>query len=187
MTEDKNDNPDVIDTARDEKVSELEIMHQSLQEKQKQSDDYLDRLQRLKAEFDNYRKRVEKEKVDRLLWGKEEILLKQVTLLDVLDQAVQSVTKTASIDSIRKGLELLRQEFVKMMASEGIAEIAGLGKIFDHNLHEAVEQQESEEPEGTIIGVVQKGYTLNGRVIRHEKVQVAKPKAEAAEKGPEKE
>ena len=160
--------------AREEKLSEQEILKQSLEEKGKAAEDYYNQLLRLKAEFENYRRRTEKEKHNHLAWGKEEILLKQVSLLDVLEQASASTQTTTNIESIKMGLDLIKIEFVKMLSSEGISEIDSIGKSFDPVLQEAVEQVESDEPEGTIIEGMQKGYKLKDRVIRPARVKVAK-------------
>lgn len=169
------ENSEVIsDSARDIKLSELEILQQSLDEKKKLAEDYYGQLIRLRAEFDNYRRRSEKEKQNHLIWGKEEILLKQVGLYDVLEQASQSANTSNNIESIQKGIQLIKQEFAKMLSSEGIIEIESLGKKFDPNFHDAVDQIESEESDGIILEVLQKGYILNGRVIRPSKVRVSK-------------
>ncbi len=180
MSERKNeDNLEVIsDAARDVKVTELEILRQSLEEKRKQADEYYDQLLRLKAEFENYRRRTEKEKQVHLEWGKEKILLKQVGLLDVLRQAVKSVETNANVESIRRGLELISLEFSKMLTGEGVEEFGEKGEKFDPNRDEAVEHVESEDEESTIIEVLQRGYILNGRVIRPARVRVAKHKEE---------
>ncbi|MBN1822906.1 MAG: nucleotide exchange factor GrpE [Endomicrobiales bacterium] len=167
----------VLETARDEKVSELEILKQSLDEKKKQAGDYYDQLLRLRAEFDNFRKRTERDKKNHLAWGKEEILLKQVSLLDVIEQAASIKLTENNAKSIQQGLELIKQEFVKMLSSEGIVEIECLGGKFDPNLHEAIEQVESEDEEETVKEVFQKGYMLNNRVIRPAKVKVSKKTA----------
>jgi molecular chaperone GrpE len=167
---------ETVNAAREDKLSELEILQQSVEEKKKEAADYYNQLLRLKAEFENFRRRTEKDKQNHLIWGKEEVLLKQVGLLDVMEQASASIITTSNVESIQKGLELIRQEFVKMLSSEGIAEIACLDKMFDPALAEAVEQVESGRPEGTIIEVMQKGYTLKDRVIRPARVKVAKNK-----------
>lgn len=174
----------IYETAREEKVSELDILSQSLEEKKKQADEYYDQLLRLKAEFENYRKRAEKEKQNHLLWGKEDVLLKQLNLLDVLEQAKQSTDTATNIESIKKGIELIYQEFVKMISSEGVTEIECLDKPFDPHLEEAVEQVESEKPEGTVVGVFQRGFRINGKILRPARVKVSRGKPEAGEKQP---
>lgn len=170
----EEDSQVISDTARDEKVSELAILKQSLEEKQKQAEDYYDQLVRLKAEFENFRKRSEREKQNHLMWGKEDVLLKQIGLLDVLEQAGRSAQTSNNIESIRTGIELITQEFAKMLSSEGVTVIESAGKKFDPSLHEAVEQVASDQPDGTILEALQKGYMLNGRVIRAARVKVAK-------------
>lgn len=171
----------IYEEARNEKVSELEILKQSLEEKKKQADDYYNQLLRLRAEFENFRKRSDKEKKNHLMWGKEEVLLKQINLVDVMEQACSSSKTSTNLESIQKGLELIYQEFVKMLASEGITEIKSLDEKFNPELHEALDRVESEKEDGTIVDVIQKGYTLNSKVIRHAKVKVAQNKKEEAE------
>lgn len=164
------------ETARDEKLTELEILHQSLEEKKKLAEDYYNQLLRLKAEFDNFRKRAEKEKQNHLSWGKEGVLLKQIDLLDALDQAMESTKSSDNVESIRKGLLLIHQEFIKMLSSEGVKEISIEEGKFDPEKHEAIEMIESDKPENTVIEVIQKGYSINSRLIRPAKVKVSKHK-----------
>jgi molecular chaperone GrpE len=164
---------EISQAAREEKLSELDILKQSLEEKRKIAEDYYDQLLRLRAEFENFRRRAEREKRDNLVWGKEEVLLKQVSLLDVIEQAGESAKITSNMESIQEGLDLITKEFARMLQSEGIVEINSAGQKFDPNLHEAVEQVKTKDQEGIILDVVQKGYTLNGRVIRPAKVKVA--------------
>lgn len=173
---DTNENVNtVLESVRDEKISELEILSQSLEENKKKAADYYDQLLRLKAEFENYRERMEKEKKSQRLWGKEEILIKQIDLLDVIEQAYASINKNASPEVIKKGLELIKLEFSKMLSSEGVKEMDSAGQKFDPNIHEAIEQLETkEEEDGKILEVMQKGYMFNGRMIRPARVKVAK-------------
>jgi len=158
--------------ARDEKICELEILKQSIEEKKKQAQDYYDQLLRLKADFENYRRRSEKEKKDYLEWGKEKILLKQISIDDVLRQALKSAKSGNNIESIVLGLEMISKEFSKMLKEESVEEIEC--DKFDPNICEALEYVESEEEDGKILEVYQKGYKMNGKLIRAVKVKVAK-------------
>ncbi|MDR1400809.1 MAG: nucleotide exchange factor GrpE [Endomicrobium sp.] len=158
--------------ARDEKISELEILKQSVEEKTKQLQNFYDQLLRLKADFENYRKRSEKEKKDYLEWGKEKILLKQINIYDVFQQALQSVRAGSDVESITLGLEMINKEFLKMLKEEGIEEVKC--KKFDPTLCEALDCVDSEEEDGEILEVYQKGYKLNERLVRTAKVKVAK-------------
>ncbi|MDR1720854.1 MAG: nucleotide exchange factor GrpE [Endomicrobium sp.] len=158
--------------ARDEKISELEILRQSVEEKKKQVQDYYDQLLRLKADFENYRKRSEREKKDYLEWGKERILLKQIGIYDVFQQALHSAKTGNNMESIMLGLEMINKEFSKMLKEEGIEEIQC--EKFDPTLCEALEHSESDKEDGTVLEVYQRGYKLNGRLVRVAKVKVAK-------------
>ncbi|BAG13840.1 protein GrpE [Endomicrobiia bacterium] len=158
--------------ARDEKICELEILKQSIEEKKKQAQDYYDQLLRLKADFENYIRRSEKEKKDYLEWGKEKILLKQISIDDVLRQALKSAKLGNNIESIVLGLEMISKEFSKMLKEEGVKEIEC--DKFDPNICEALEYIGSEEEDGKILEVYQKGYKMNEKLIRAAKVKVAK-------------
>jgi molecular chaperone GrpE len=162
------------ESARAEKLSELEILQQSLEEKRRLADSYYDQLLRLRAEFDNYRRRTEKEKHTYLTWGKQEVLLKQIHLMDTLDHALASVQTSDNMASIKEGLALIVKEFETMLKGEGISEIKSDGELFDPALHEAIEYVESDRADGSVLAVLQKGYALNDKVLRPAKVKVAK-------------
>ncbi len=153
-----------------------EEMRAQLDEKERLATMYYDQLLRLKAEFENYRKRVEREKENHRIWGKEEILLKQISLYDIIGQALESVRTTKNTESIIVGLEMIYKEFEKMLIGEGINTIDATD-VFDPHLHEAVETVEDESKvDGTIVSVFQKGYIMNDRVIRPAKVKIVKNK-----------
>ena len=178
MAEEKKDNSqDYCEDARKEKLTELDILKQSLDEKRKQAEEYYDQILRLKADFENFRKRAERDKHNHMLWGKEDILLKQLGILDILEQAQISALVSTNIEAVRKGLELIVKEFLKMISSEGVSEIECLGKKFDPSLEEAVDYVESGDKEGTVLEVLQKGYLSKQKLLRPAKVRVAKKKA----------
>jgi molecular chaperone GrpE len=158
--------------ARDEKILELEILKQSVEEQKELAQNYYDQLVRLKADFENYRRRSEKEKKDYLDWGKEKILIKQIDMVDVLQQALKSAKAGNNIESVIVGLEMISKEFSKMLKDEGVEEI--VCEKFDPNICEALDSVEGEQEDGKILEVYQKGYKMNGRLIRAAKVKVAK-------------
>ncbi|MDR2351351.1 MAG: nucleotide exchange factor GrpE [Endomicrobium sp.] len=158
--------------ARDEKVVELEILKQSVDEQKVLAQDYYDQLVRLKADFDNFRRRSEKEKKDYLDWGKEKILVKQIAIDDVLQHALKSAKAGNNIESIIVGLDMISKEFTKMLKEEGVEEIQC--EKFDPNMCEALDYVESDEEDGKVLDVYQKGYKMNGKLIRTVKVKVAK-------------
>ncbi|MDR1940931.1 MAG: nucleotide exchange factor GrpE [Endomicrobium sp.] len=163
------------DIARDEKISELEILKQSLEEKKKEAEGFYDQLLRLQADFANYRKRLEEEKKTYLEWGKEKILQKQISLADILEQALESAKSGGKTEDIIIGLEMVVKEFSKMLKEEGVEEIKS--DKFDPNVCEALDTVECENEDGEILQTYQKGYKINGRLMRTAKVKVAKQKS----------
>jgi molecular chaperone GrpE len=163
---------DCCDEARDEKISELEILKQSFDERKTLAQSYYDQLVRLKADFENFRRRSEKEKKDYLDWGKEKILIKQIAIDDVLQHALKSAKSGNNMESIIVGLDMISKEFAKMLKEEGVEEIQC--ESFDPNVCEALDYAESDEGDGKILEIYQKGYKMNGKLIRTAKVKVAK-------------
>lgn len=147
--------------------------------------DYFDQLLRLKAEFENYRKRVEREKIDARRWGKEEIVLRLVSLMDVMEQAEAVAHKSTDVKSIVLGLDMLYGEFKRLLKDEGLEEVvAAVGGAYDHQIHEAVETEDGED--GKILAVLQKGYRFQGGLFRPARVKISKKKASApVEKSPD--
>lgn len=178
----QNSCSDVIASAQEEKIALQKIYKQALDEKSKQIDMYKDQLLRLKAEFENYRKRVDREKQEYHAWGKEDILIGLIKLLDVLEKAHLEASKTDNITSVIHGLELIHKEFDKFLKSEGIEAIPTLSRKFDPQMHEAIGYVECESGEdNNIVEEVQKGYRLNNRVIRPAWVKVSKIKEKIIE------
>lgn len=164
------------------KLSELEILRQSLVEAKAKEKDVFDQLLRLTAEFQNFRKRSESRLVDARKAGKEEILLSIINLSDTLMQAELSSRQTTDLDALKKGLSMVRQQFEKFLADQGLTPIKAKGEKLDPSLHEAVARVSSEElDEGVIVDEIQRGYTLNGQLVRPSRVSVAAKSIETAE------
>lgn len=156
-------------------VSEAEALRQSLEEAKLKAGDYYDQLLRLKAEFDNYRKRMEREKADARRWGKEEIVLRLVSLMDVMEQAELAAHRAPDIKAVIFGLDMLYGEFKRLLKEEGLEEVSAVaGESYDHNLQEAVETVESDGAEGRILSVLQKGYRFQGTLFRPARVKISK-------------
>jgi molecular chaperone GrpE len=177
MKEEKPTEP-VLDVRLENKLSELEILRQSFEEKKKLADSYYDQLLRLKAEFDNYRKRIEKEKEELIKFGKEELVVKLLDILDSLDLALTSIKDEKNEHkSIREGVELIHKQFREVLEKEGVKKLEVQGEKFDPNLHYAVEYQESDKhKDNEILEEIRPGYLLCERVIRPAMVVVAKAK-----------
>lgn len=164
----------VASAATEEKVQELEILKQSLDQSRAQASEYYDQLLRLKAEFENFRKRAEKEKADNLRWGKEHIILQLVSLMDIMEQA-EAVAKTSTdIKAIITGMNMLYAQFKRVLKDEGLEEVpARAGEKFNPEQHEAVEMVTDAGEEGRVLNVLQKGYLFQGGLLRPARVKVS--------------
>lgn len=157
----------------EEKLAELAILQQSVDDNKKRAADYYDQLLRLRAEFDNYRKRVEKEKVDARAWGKQDVIMPLLGLVDVFEQALNQAVHAKDVKQVAVGLEFLHKNFSQFLKSEGLEVLTLVGEPFDPHMAEAVEQVEVENDQvGIVLEEVQKGYRFQGRVIRPSRVRV---------------
>ena len=131
---------------------------------------------RLNAEFDNYRKRTLKEKAELLKSGSERVLLDIIAVVDDFERALDNISKTEDIDAVKEGIDLIYSKFANFLTKHGVKEIETIGHAFDTDKHEAVTTipAQSEEDKDKIIDSIQKGYTLDDKIIRYPKVIVAK-------------
>ena len=135
--------------------------------------EWQDKYLRLVAEFDNYRKRTLREKMDLIASGGEDVIKSLLTVMDDIDRALDAMSKSSDIDSIRQGIVLIHQKLLETLHAKGVEEITAIGKELDTDLHEAVAKfPVSDEKKGKIIDVVQKGYKLKDKVVRFAKVVV---------------
>lgn len=162
-----------------QKLSELDILKQSLDASKAKEKELYDQILRQGAEFDNFRKRAETRTVDARMAGREDILLQVIELSDVLMHAEDASHKATDLDAIKKGLTLVRQQFEKFLADQKVVPIKSKGEKMDPHLHEAVAQDVRDDAEeGQIVEEIQRGYKLADRVLRPSRVKVAvKPSA----------
>lgn len=130
---------------------------------------------RLAAEYDNYRKRTMKEKMDLIKSGGEDVLVNILPVIDNFERALKAIDESNDVEAVKEGIHLIYKDFIEYLKQRGVTEIETVGQKFDTDLHEAVAQMpaQSEEQKGNVIDVVQKGYKLNDKVIRFAKVVVA--------------
>ena len=133
-----------------------------------------DKYLRSVAEFDNYRKRTLKEKTELILNGSEKAVQAFLPIIDDMERAIENAEKTEDIEVIREGMKLIHQKTSKTMESLGVKEIKTEDADFDTDYHEAVAMVPGmgDDKKGKVLDCVQKGYTLNDKVIRHAKVAV---------------
>ncbi len=155
---------------------ELENLKTQLAETQAKSDEYLDGWKRALADFDNYKKRIERDRVQDIQNIKGDIVKRFLPVMDDLERALQNRPADVEVEAWASGIELILRKFQGILESEGIQRIQAEGQVFDPNFHEAVSQEPADGVEsGTVIGVIQNGYTIGDekRVIRPAVVRVA--------------
>ncbi len=193
-TEEKTDkNPDDGETeeqeehlnsdAVEEEVKELNPLEQ-LQEQIRLKDIELanqkDTFLREKAELDNFKKRLIKEKEDFVQYANERLLKELVQIEDNLERAMDA--PNATLESLVEGVKMIQKQFSAFLKNQKVEPVEALGKPFDPNLHEVLNQQESEDhDENTVIQEYSKGYTLNGRLLRSAKVVISRKPSEEGE------
>jgi molecular chaperone GrpE len=157
---------------KDEIIEELQ---KSLEEKEEGIKILQDKLLYFQAEFENYKKLKNKEKLEVLKFGNEVLIKELIPVLDNLERALEHASKTEDINSLNEGVKITLNEFMKVLERSGVTRIDAEGKKFDPNLHEAFYQEEKEDTEpGMVVSEYEKGYLLNGRLLRPSRVSVSK-------------
>jgi molecular chaperone GrpE len=151
----------------DKRKDEDRVMLEKLAEMQ---DKYL----RLSAEFDNYRKRTLKEKMDISKYAGEEIMKDILPIIDDFDRALKHMESSPDCEGIKEGIDLIYNKFIDYLKRQGIKEIESLNEVFNVDIHYAAAkvQVEEEEKKGTVVEVLLKGYYLKDKVLRHSKVVI---------------
>ncbi|MBR4498095.1 MAG: nucleotide exchange factor GrpE [Bacteroidales bacterium] len=155
------------DSENSSEQDELSVVKNELEELK-------DKHLRLQAEFDNYRRRTLKEKAELISSAGEKVLKDLLPVIDDLDRAMESTATAQDVAAVREGLDLIVNKFQNFLKNNGVSEIEAKEQDFDADKHEAVTKfpAPSEDLKGKVIDVVQKGYTLNGKVMRFAKVVV---------------
>ncbi|MBN1131678.1 MAG: nucleotide exchange factor GrpE [Bacteroidales bacterium] len=133
-----------------------------------------DKYLRLSAEFDNYRKRTLKERIELIKTSNEELLSKILPVMDDFERAIQLIDEAKDIEAVKQGIHLIYGKFTSFLMQEGVKEIDALHTEFDTDIHEAITKIPAPEQnlKGKVVDVVQKGYYLNDKVMRFPKVVV---------------
>ena len=166
---------DKAEVRKEEQVDELEKLNLELENTREKADEYLDGWQRSRAEFANFKKRVEKQQAQVYQNAAGSIIKKYLDVLDDLERALQNTPEEGDGALWAEGIDLIYRKFLTILECEGITRMDTEGMFFDPTLHEAVTSEEDERFEsGKIIEVLQQGYQLGDRVLRPAKVRVAK-------------
>jgi molecular chaperone GrpE len=146
-----------------------------LDEKEKEAAANYDKYLRAVAELDNYKKRSAKERQDTVKYGKEDVIKDILPFVDSLDRAVEHAGSSTDINAFKEGLKLIQDQLLGSLKKHGVEKIECAGHDFDPNFHEAMLQVASDEhDENKIVNEYERGYLLNGRLLRPSKVSVCK-------------
>ena len=162
---------------QDEEEAEVKTGEQEnpLEKAQIEAAGHHDRWMRLAAEFDNYKRRSARQFGELVQSANERLVTQLLPVLDNFERALNHEGDDETLESFRKGVEMIFGQLHGVLDGEGLKPFDSVGKPFDPNIHDAIMQMESEEHEsGTVMEEVQKGYTLGDRVLRHTKVVVSK-------------
>ena len=133
-----------------------------------------DRYLRLYSDFDNYRKRTAKERIDTLKTASQDLMVELLPVLDDFDRALEAMEEHQAQEESVKGVELIYNKLFSLLKQKGLEPMDAAGKDFDTDFHEAITQipAPSEDQKGKVVDVIQKGYLLNGKIIRFAKVVI---------------
>ena len=169
---------DTLEDSEEQMVETEEITVEepisALEESGRLASEYLDHLQRLQAEFDNYKKRVDREKKELIEYASTELVSELIDIMENLERGVASAKGSDDIDSIVKGMEMVSTQLKDILGSRGLKPIEAVGKKFDPHYHEAMMMTPTDEyPYNTVIEEFQQGYVMKDKVIRYSRVRVS--------------
>lgn len=155
--------------------SNYKSLKKKLDEAKEEYNKLKEQLLRKAAEFDNYKKRTEKEFIQLITNANAELMTELLPIVDDLERSIQSTQETEDIANLHKGVELIYKNLIKVFDKRGVKPIEAIGKEFDPEKHDALMQVDSNaHPSGTIVEEHLKGYVMNERVLRHSQVIVSK-------------
>lgn len=137
-----------------------------------------EQMLRLKADFENTKKRLERDKLEAIKFGNEKLLIEILSAVDNFDRAMTSLSEGHDVEKVKEGLKIAQNELHKVLEAHGVEVVKSVGHEFDPKFHEAVAVVETASgKEGDILDELQKGYVLNGRLIRPSKVRIVQTKS----------
>ena len=168
-TEETVEQTEATTVENQEVPNELETLKNQLAE---QKDKYL----RLFADFDNYKKRTAKERLDLLNTAGKDIVLSVIPVIDDFERAINVADKATEVDSVKEGMILIKNKMFSVLEQRGLKAMESIGEPFDAEMHEAITEipAPSDDLKGKVVDQVEKGYTMNGKIIRYAKVVVGK-------------
>ncbi len=164
-------------SSKEQKIKELE---EKLKDKTTEAQANYDKFLRACAEFENFKKRLEKEKKDLVRFSNEELVKELLSVIDNLERALDRKGDTENVKDLRDGVNLTLQQLLKTLNKFGLEQVSALGERFDPNKHEAIAIEESQEhDEGVVVNEIQKAYFFKDRLLRPALVSVSGQKKPA--------
>ena len=163
----------------------LEKLQAQLEEKTREAAEYFDKWLRLRAEMENFKKRMEREKAEYLKFGNESLLKALLPILDNLERAIDHGKNAGNHSPLLEGVEMIRKEFAGLLERFGVKPVPTEGEAFDPEKHEAISQEESELEANRVVSAVQNGYFYHDRLLRPAKVVVSRGKPGEKKEPPE--
>lgn len=171
-----------LDEERQEKDKEIGDLKKKLEEKEKEIKEHHDRLLRLAADFENYKKRAAKDKEDWTKFANEDLLRAILPFIDNLERAINHAQKVADTGVLIEGVRLTIEQILQTLNKFGLSSFQSVGKPFDPTVHEAMLVVETDQHEpNQVVEEFQKGYLLNDRLLRPATVSVSKPPEKEAQ------
>ena len=173
-SDEKEKQPAGTSSAEDIPTDDPRELARLLKEKTEEARAHYDRLLRLQADFENYKKRLEKEKAGYVKYANEGLIIELLAVLDDLERARASAEIDSTDERLLEGIKMIESKFKDVLDGAGVEEVQAVGEEFDPNYHEAVMTTPAEgNAHNMVTQELQKGYTLSGKVIRPAKVVVA--------------
>jgi molecular chaperone GrpE len=173
LNKEKAEGPSLTEKGKREQ-SPRENVHAELERRAKDAAERQDQLLRLGAEFENYKKRVQRETSDLIKFGNESLLKAILPILDNLERAIDHGNKMNGNGPLLQGVEIILRQFLTILERFGVKSVAAMGETFDPEKHEAVSQAESDQEPDRVISELEKGYLFHERLLRPAKVLVSK-------------
>ncbi len=165
---------------------ELEKLQQDFDSLRKEKDELVDRLQRVYADYANFQKRVPKNIAETVAYEKERFIRSFLPILDDFDRTLREAQSAQNVEAVIRGVEIIRDQMLTILKSHGVHPIDTLGEKFDPARHEAMlRRSEPDKEDDSVLEEFQKGYTLNGKVLRPSRVAINKIQAPAEAQPPQ--
>lgn len=156
-------------------ADEISALKTAIKELDEKANTNYDRYLRALAELENYKKRVARERLDQMRYASEELLREVLPVVDNLDRTVSHSHEQSDVNKVLEGIQMIQRQFFKALEKSGVAIIDKAPAPFDPSIHQALERVvDTSHPDDTVLNILQKGYILNGKVIRPAMVKVAK-------------